>query len=58
VKGPWDIAGLLAEFCDFPLGEHDDQVDCVSGAVGMLATSGVGFADIPQAPTEKSKWQL
>ena len=41
VKGAWDIAGLLAEFCDFPLGDHDDRVDAVSGAVQMLATGKV-----------------
>jgi predicted phage terminase large subunit-like protein len=36
VIGDW-IGDFLAEVCDFPLGEHDDQVDAVSGGVQMLA---------------------
>ena len=36
VEGQW-IGAFLSEVCDFPLGEHDDQVDAVSGAVQMIA---------------------
>jgi len=57
VAGSW-AGAFLTEVCDFPFGEHDDQVDAVSGAVQMLATSGVGFADVPQAPDEKSRWAI
>lgn len=39
VRGGW-IADFLDEACSFPGGEHDDQVDAVSGAVQMLAQSG------------------
>jgi predicted phage terminase large subunit-like protein len=38
VLGPWNAA-FLDEACAFPLGEHDDQCDAVSGAVQMLATA-------------------
>lgn len=38
VRGPW-IGDFLDEVCAFPQGEHDDQVDAVSGAVQMLATA-------------------
>lgn len=36
VRGPW-LGKFLAEVETFPHGEHDDQVDAVSGAVQMLA---------------------
>lgn len=36
VRGPW-ISEFLAEVEAFPHGQHDDQVDAVSGAVQMLA---------------------
>ena len=36
VKGSW-IAAFLDEVVSFPLGEHDDHVDAVSGAVQMIA---------------------
>jgi predicted phage terminase large subunit-like protein len=34
-RAPWNSA-FIAEVCDFPFGDHDDQVDAVSGAVQML----------------------
>jgi len=40
VQGAW-IGAFIAEACDFPLGDHDDQVDAVSGAVQMLTTGEV-----------------
>jgi len=40
VQGPW-VGPFINEAVDFPLGEHDDQVDAVSGAVQMLATGKV-----------------
>jgi len=39
VKGPW-ITDFLDEVCDFPLGKHDDQVDCVAGAIEHLSSEG------------------
>ncbi|MFO7172044.1 MAG: phage terminase large subunit [Bacillota bacterium] len=36
VSGEW-VGPFLDEVTAFPLGEHDDQVDAVSGAVQMLA---------------------
>jgi len=57
VKGPW-VGPFLNEICAFPFGANDDRVDAVSGAVQMLATSGVGFADVPQAETERSRWAV
>lgn len=39
VRGPW-LTGFLNELSDFPQGEHDDQVDAVSGAVQLLAHAG------------------
>jgi len=35
VQGPW-IGKLVDEFCAFPGGKHDDQVDGASGAFGQL----------------------
>ncbi len=37
VNGSW-VESFLAEFEDFPAGAHDDQVDAVSGAMGILAS--------------------
>jgi predicted phage terminase large subunit-like protein len=38
VRGAWNAA-LIDECCGFPESDHDDQVDAVSGAVAMLASS-------------------
>lgn len=40
VRGPW-IEQFLAEVCAFPLAEHDDQVDTISGGVAMVAVPDV-----------------
>ena len=45
VRGGWN-SEFLAEICDFPLGQHDDQVDAVSGAVAMLARGTVLFGAV------------
>lgn len=37
VRGAW-VGGFLDEVCAFPRGNHDDQVDTVSGGVQMVAT--------------------
>lgn len=37
VRGSW-TAAFLDEVCAFPQGEHDDQVDTVSGGVQMVAS--------------------
>ncbi len=42
IRGPW-IDEFLDELCAFPKGKHDDQVDAVSLAVGMIETRGGGF---------------
>lgn len=36
VRGGW-VEAFLAEVCSFPLGEHDDQVDTISGGMMMIA---------------------
>lgn len=38
VRGPW-IGAFLSEVCMFPQGTNDDQVDTVSGGVGLMAPS-------------------
>jgi len=50
VKGAW-INAFLDEAEAFPLGEHDDQVDAVSGACARLA-----FAGPIRAITGKRPW--
>jgi predicted phage terminase large subunit-like protein len=43
VKGPW-VRDFLDEIANFPVGAHDDQVDCVSGAFKVLSTKAMpGF---------------
>ncbi len=37
VRGAWDINAFLDELSSFPEGEHEDQVDALSGAVQDLA---------------------
>lgn len=44
VRGPWNEA-FLDEVAEFPVGDHDDQVDAVSGAVAMLGSGGPAAAD-------------
>ena len=44
VRGNWDVDAFLNECDMFPEGPHDDQIDAVSGAVGMLAYSGPRWA--------------
>jgi len=39
VRGHWNQE-FVAELLAFPQGQHDDQVDAVSGAVQMLADAG------------------
>jgi predicted phage terminase large subunit-like protein len=42
VSGAWNGA-LIDEFCAFPAGEHDDQVDAVSGGLVALGRSSGGI---------------
>lgn len=39
VRGGWDITDWLDEYCAFPEGGHDDQVDSGSGAFAALTTT-------------------
>jgi len=39
VEGNWNIRGMIDELCSFPSGEHDDQVDALSGAFFDLQNS-------------------
>lgn len=45
VRGPW-VTPFLNEAENFPAGEHDDQVDAVSGGVQMLARVKKGIASL------------
>jgi predicted phage terminase large subunit-like protein len=54
VRAPWND-DFIAEALAFPRGQHDDQVDAVSGAVQMLPAV-VAFSDVPQAPDVRSRW--
>lgn len=45
VRGAWNTA-FMDEVCAFPEVAHDDQVDAVSGAVGMLAWGGPSIIEI------------
>jgi predicted phage terminase large subunit-like protein len=54
VRAPWND-DFVAEALSFPRGQHDDQVDAVSGAVQMLPAM-VSFSDVPQAPDVRSRW--
>jgi len=45
VRGNWNAAAI-DEFCSFPEGLHDDQVDAVSGAVTMLSFGGPYIIEI------------
>lgn len=40
VRGPW-VEAFLGEVTAFPYGEHDDQVDTVSGGVALVARPSV-----------------
>jgi predicted phage terminase large subunit-like protein len=39
VRAGWN-RDLIDEMCEFPLGEHDDQVDAMSGAFRELSRGG------------------
>jgi len=39
VEGNWNIRDMLDELCSFPSGDHDDQVDALSGAFMDLKLS-------------------
>jgi predicted phage terminase large subunit-like protein len=43
IRGDW-VPAFLDEVSSFPLGQHDDQVDTVSGGVAQLAQQTGGFA--------------
>jgi predicted phage terminase large subunit-like protein len=39
VRAQWN-RDFIQEFCEFPLGAHDDQVDATSGAFRELTDAG------------------
>ncbi len=49
VRGDWSISDFLDEAEAFPWGEHDDQIDAVSGAVQKLRELAAGAVAVPQA---------
>ena len=60
VKGPWNEA-FLDEVENFPVGDHDDQVDAMSGAIAMLGETGPAEAAYEEpgdyhAEMERSVW--
>lgn len=51
MRGPW-VAAFLDEIETFPYGAHDDQVDALSGAYSILATTTVRrLRDTPKQPS-------
>lgn len=46
VRGPWNRA-MLDELEGFPIGDHDDQVDALSGAYRKLAQTSVTYGASP-----------
>jgi predicted phage terminase large subunit-like protein len=58
VGNGWDVEAFVSECLVFPLGEHDDLVDGVSGAVQMLGQGGARMAELPQPPSRDSRWDL
>lgn len=56
VEGPW-ITAWLDELVAFPTGEHDDQVDTLSGAIAVCATHGPAPLVGAGGPTQQSHWR-
>jgi predicted phage terminase large subunit-like protein len=54
VRGPWNDS-FIAEAVAFPNAANDDQVDGVSG-VWQMCPGYVSISDLPQAPSESSRW--
>lgn len=54
VHAPW-VATFLSELMEFPSGKHDDQVDTLSGAVGLLPSVGLSTA-APLSLGKASYW--
>lgn len=42
IRGPWNSV-FLDELVSFPMGSHDDMIDAVSGAVGMMGTGTIDW---------------
>lgn len=56
VRGPW-ITAFLDELSLFPQGDHDDQVDMLSGAVAVLASHIPAPLVGAGGPTQQSHWR-
>jgi len=52
VRGPW-VDYFIRELENFPTGRHDDQVDALSGAHGMLSTGNGAFGSAEIAEWSK-----
>ena len=57
VRAPWN-GDFFDEIDSFPAGEHDDQVDAVSGAMVMLGEGGGTIADSSNQEEVKSRWEV
>lgn len=54
----WDVEDFLVDVESFPGVEHDDRIDCVSGAVQVLGGN-VTFEDVQSAAQiERTKWEI
>ena len=51
IRGPWNEA-FLDEVENFPVGDHDDQIDTISGAVALLGTAGPALDTVVEAKRE------
>jgi predicted phage terminase large subunit-like protein len=55
--GRWNDA-FLDEAVLFPLGDHDDQIDALTGAFAFLSAKGSDAVPIPRGFTEPSYWKI
>lgn len=56
LRGHWNDA-FMDEVCAFPEGQHDDQVDAVTGAISMCSGPAAAIAGVDPAPTfHRRRW--
>lgn len=57
-RGEAWVETLISEFCNFPGGKHDDQIDAVCGCVELLNNFQVANPIVsPGVPKRRSKWR-